>query len=111
MVLSALRHHETCLRRDPGTVVPLKFGRLDNLHGVAAIWGLAAYLLTRSEAATRGQTELRLLTKASVGAIWALLPLRLNDGQTIWGRDVRIDDTRYRVDIETRTEIALRNGR
>lgn len=46
-----------------------------------------------------------------MGAIWSLLPLRLGDGQLLWGRDMRIDDTRYRVDIETRTEIALRTGR
>jgi hypothetical protein len=93
-VLSALRPHETCLRRDPGTLVPLKFGWLDNLPSVAAIWSLAADLLTQSEAATRRQTKLRLLTEASVGANWTLLPLRLDDGQLLWGPDLRIDDTR-----------------
>lgn len=104
LVLSALRHHETCLRRDLGTVVPLKFDRLDKLPGLAATWGLAAELLAQSEAAARRQTRLRLLTEASVVAIWTLLPLRLGDGQLLWGRDMRFDGARYRVDIETRKE-------
>ena len=104
LVLSALRHHETCLRRDLGIVVPLKFGRLDNLPGLAATWGLAAELLAQSEAATRRTTRLRLLTEAAVLAIWILLPLRLGDGQLLWGRDMRFDGARYRVDIETRKE-------
>lgn len=37
-------------------------------------------------------------------AIWSLLPLRLGDGQLLWGRDMRFDGDRYRVDIETRKE-------
>ena len=37
-------------------------------------------------------------------AIWILLPLRLGDGQLLWGRDMRFDGARYRVDIETRKE-------
>jgi len=104
LVLSALRHHETCLRRDLGTVVPLKFGRLDNLPGLAATWGLAVELLAQSEAAARRQTKLRLLTEASVVAIWTLLPLRLGDGQLFWGRDMRFDGARYSVDIDTHKE-------
>jgi len=104
LVLAALRHHEACLRRDLGTVVPLKFGRLDKLPGLAATWGLAADLLAQSAAAPRRQTRLRLLTEAAVVAIWSLLPLRLGDGQLLWGRDMRFDGDRYRVDIETRKE-------
>ena len=92
-------------------MVPPKFGRLDNLPGLAASWGLAADLLTQSKAATRRQTKLRLLTETSVGAIWTLLPLRLDDGQLLWGRDLRPNDTRYGVDIETRKGIALQTGR
>lgn len=45
LLLSALRHLGTGLRRDLGTVAPLKFGRLDNLPGLAATRGLAADLL------------------------------------------------------------------
>lgn len=104
LVLSALCHHENTLRRDLGTVVPLKFGRLDNLPGLSATWGLAANLLAQSEVAPRRSTKLRLLTEAAVLAIWTLLPLRLGDGQLLWGRDVRFDGARYRIDIETRKE-------
>ncbi|WPY96302.1 hypothetical protein T8T21_16135 (plasmid) [Limimaricola variabilis] len=111
LVLSALRHHETCLRRELGTVVPLKFGRLDKLPALAATWGLAAELLAKSEATRRRQTKLRLLIEASVVAIWTLLPLRLGDGQLLWGRDVRFDGARYRVDIETRKEEEPLRGR
>lgn len=104
LVLSALRHHETCLRRDLDTVVPLKFSRLDNLPGFASTWGLAAELLAQSAAVPRRQTKLRLLAEAAVVAIWTLLPLRLGDGELLWSRDLRFDGARYRVDIETRKE-------
>lgn len=104
LVISALHHHETCLRRELGSVVPLKFGRFENLPNLAVTWGLAADLLAQSAVAPRRQTKLRLLTEASVVAIWTLLPLRLGDGQLLWGRDIRFDGARYRVEVETRKE-------
>ncbi|WP_209426815.1 hypothetical protein [Pararhodobacter sp. SW119] len=103
-ILADLRTHENVLRRQLGTVVPLKFARLDKLPGLKATWTLAASLLAESAEAARRQTALRLLNEAAVVAIWTLLPLRRRDGQLCWGRDVRFDGTRYRVDIETAKE-------
>ncbi len=102
-LLAALRAHENRLRQQCGTVVPLKFGRLDSLPGLAAIWGLAARLRAQSAAATCRRTRLRLINEAGVVALWTLLPLRLRDGQLRWGRDVR-HDSRYRIDIATAKE-------
>lgn len=104
LVLDAFRAHENRLRRQLGTVVPLKFGRLDNLPSLSATWSLAAGLLVASAKALRRQTQLRLLNEAAVVALWTLLPLRLRDGQLVWGRDVFFDGSRYRVDTETEKE-------
>ena len=104
LTLSALRVHEAALRRELGTAVPLKFGRLDDLPSLAETWGLAAGLLAQSREAPRRQTRLRLLNEAVVIALWTLLPLRLRDGQLLWGRDIRWDGARYRVDIVTNKE-------
>lgn len=104
LLLSVLRNHASNLRRQLATVVPLKFGRLDNLPGLAATWALATDLLGKSTCAARRQTRLRLLNEAVVVALWTLLPLRLRDGQLLWGRDVYFDGTRYRIDIETGKE-------
>lgn len=102
-LLDDLGTHENVLRRQLDTVVPLKFGKLDNLPGLKATWGLAARLLAESAEAKRRQTRLRLLNEAAIIAIWTLLPLRLHDGQLLWSRDVAFD-SRYRVDIETGKE-------
>ncbi|MGS4947518.1 hypothetical protein ACVDG3_18740 [Meridianimarinicoccus sp. RP-17] len=99
-----LRAHENRLRTQLGTVVPLKFGKLDELPGLSATWGIAASLLADSTSAARRPTQIRLLNEAAIVALWTLLPLRLRDGQLLWGRDVRFDGTRYRIDIETRKE-------
>lgn len=104
LLLAELRAHENALRRQLGTVVPLKFGKLDKLPTLSATWGIAAGLLEQSVHASRRQTRLRLLNEAAVVALWTLLPLRLRDGQLLWGRDIRFDGTRYRVDIETGKE-------
>jgi hypothetical protein len=104
LLLSVLRNHESNLRRQLATVVPLKFGRLDNLPGLTATWALATDLLGKSTCAARRQTRLRLLNEAVIVALWTLLPLRLRDGQLLWGRDVCFDGTRYRIDIETEKE-------
>ncbi|MCP1168593.1 MULTISPECIES: hypothetical protein [Limimaricola] len=104
LLLVALRHHENSLRRELDTVVPLKFGRLDELPDLSATWSLATDLLEQSRQAPRRQTALCLLNAAAIIAIWTLLPLRLRDGQLLWGRDIRFDGTRYRVDIETAKE-------
>ncbi|KUF11338.1 hypothetical protein [Pseudoponticoccus marisrubri] len=104
LLLAALRKHEALLRRDIGTVVPLKFARLDKLPSLKATWGTAAHLLAESVDSQRRQTRLRLINEAAVVALWTLLPLRLRDGQILWGRDVRFDGTRYRVDIITAKE-------
>ncbi|WP_340110602.1 hypothetical protein [Pikeienuella sp. HZG-20] len=103
-VVADLRAHENVLRRQLGTVVPLKFAKLDNLPGLKATWETAARLLDESRRATRRQTALRLLNEAAVVALWTLLPLRLRDGRLRWGRDVRFEGDRYRVDIETAKE-------
>jgi hypothetical protein len=99
-----LRTHENVLRRKTGAVVPLKFAKLDRLPDLKATWKLAASLLAKSAAEPRRQSALRLLNETAVIALWTLLPLRLRDGQLRWGRDVRFDGTRYRVDIETSKE-------
>lgn len=104
LLMAALRTHENRLRQQLDSVVPLKFGRLDKLPGLSATWGLAADLLGQSAVAARRQTRLRLLNEAVVVALWALLPLRLRDGQLLWGRDIRFDGACYRVDIETGKE-------
>lgn len=101
LLLAALRKHETLLRREIGTMVPLKFAKLDKLPGLQATWETAARLLAESAEAARRQTRLRLLNEATVVALWTLLPLRLRDGQLLWGRDVRFDGARYLIDIET----------
>ncbi|TCS60191.1 hypothetical protein EDD52_1158 [Primorskyibacter sedentarius] len=104
LLLVALREHEALLRRDIGTVVPLKFAKLDKLPGLKATWATATRLLAESVEAPRRQTRLRLLNEAVIVALWTLLPLRLRDGQLLWGRDVLFDGTRYRVDIVTAKE-------
>lgn len=103
-LLEDLRTHENVLRRQTGVVVPLKFAKLDLLPDLKATWTLAASLLAKSAAEPRRQTALRLLNEATVIALWTLLPLRLRDGQLRWGRDVRFEGNRYRVDIETAKE-------
>lgn len=104
LVLQALEIHENRLRRNLKTVVPLKFGKLDTLPGLSKTWSLAAFLLAQSAAAPRHQTRLRLLNEAAIVALWTLLPLRLEDGQLVWGRDIRFVGSHYRVDIDTHKE-------
>jgi hypothetical protein len=111
LVLAVFREHEKALRRRLGSVVPLKFGRLDDLPGLSAIWRLATDLLERSAVASRRQTRLRLLNEAVVIALWTLLPLRLGDGQLSWGRDIRFDGAHYHVDLETSKEEEPLQGR
>jgi hypothetical protein len=102
--LAELRVHENVLRRRLNEVVPLKFAKLDALPSLKATWTLAASLLAQSAAVPRRQSALRLLNEAAIIAIWTLLPLRLRDGQLLWGRDIRFDGARYRIDIETAKE-------
>jgi hypothetical protein len=103
-LIADVKIHEKILRRANGTVVALKFGRLDTLPDLATSWSLATTLLTDSVITTRRQTKLRLLNEAAILALWTLLPLRLRDGQLIWGRDVTFDGAGYRIDIETHKE-------
>ncbi len=111
LLCSALKVHEKNLRRANGTVVALKFGKLDNLPNLAETWALAAKLLIESANAPRRQTKLRLLNEAVVLALWTLLPLRLQDGQLLWGRDVTFDGLHYLIDIETHKEDEPLQGR
>lgn len=104
LLLAVLRNHENTLRQQLGTVVPLKFGRLDSLPDLAATWSLAANLLAQSATSVRRQTRLRLLNEAVVLALWTLVPLRLRDGQLMWGRDIRFEAGRYRINIVTSKE-------
>ena len=106
-----IKVHENILRRDLASVVPLKFGRLDALPTLADTWSLAAHLLYTSAEAPRRQTALRLLNEAAIVALWTLLPLRLRDGQLVWGRDITFDGTYYRVDIDTMKEHEPLQGR
>ena len=99
VLLADLRAHEGALGRHMGTAVPLKFARMDKLPDLKATWAKATNLLADSAGAARRQTSLRLLNQAVVVALWTLLPLRLRDGQLRWGRDVRFEGDRYRVDI------------
>lgn len=103
-LLADLRVHENVLRRRLNEVVPLKFAKLDELPSLKATWSLAAALLAQSAGERRRQSALRLLNEAAIIAVWTLLPLRLRDGQLLWGRDVRFGGSRYRIDIETRKE-------
>ena len=111
LVLSALKAHENELRRALGTVVPLKFGKLYNLLGLMEVWDLAQDLLKQSLVTNRRATRLRLLNEVVVIALWTLLPLRLRDGQLVWGRDIAFDAARYRIDIVTEKESEPLRGR
>ena len=111
LLIAALRQHERRLNRELASVVPLKFGRLDDLPGLAETWGLAVRLLLEGEQAKRRGTKLRLLNEAAVIALWTLMPLRRGDGQLRWGRDVWFDGERYRIDIVTKKEGEPLQGR
>lgn len=108
LLISALRAHENRLRRDLGTVVPLKFAKLDDLPSLAETWNIATDLRERSGRTQRRQSKLRLLNEAAILALWTLLPLRLADGQLCWGRHIDWSGTGYRADIETqKAEVPL----
>lgn len=111
LLIAALRQHERRLNRELASVVPLKFGRLDDLPGLAETWGLAVGLLLESDQTSRHDTKLRLLNEAAVIALWTLMPLRRGDGQLRWGRDVWFDGERYRIDIVTKKEGEPLQGR
>lgn len=111
LLIADLLIHENILRRANGTVVALKFGRLDALPDLATSWLLAQTLVVDSATTVRRQSKLRLLNEAICIALWTLLPLRLGDGQLVWGRDINFDGTRYRIDIETRKKHEPLQGR
>ncbi|MCZ0812223.1 hypothetical protein N5A93_08270 [Roseovarius sp. EGI FJ00037] len=111
MIIAAFRTHENALRRECDTVVPLKFGRYEDLPTLAETWELAHDLLEKSFRTKRRQTRLRLVNEAAVIALWTFIPLRLQDGQLLWGRDIYHDGTRYRIDIETQKEGKELRGR
>lgn len=109
LVISAIRAHENRLRCKLGSVVPLKFGKLDDLPRLSDTWRLGSDLLRKSNKSTRRQTKLRLLSEATILALWTLLPLRLADGQLLWGEHVRWTGHGYRVDIDTqKADVPLR---
>lgn len=101
LVIAAIRNHENELRKDRDDEVPLKFGKLDRLPGLAESWDIARGLLDEAGSQRLAQTRTRLTNEAVVVALWMFLPLRLTDGQLRWGRGIRWDGERYRVDIVT----------
>ncbi|MET4128366.1 hypothetical protein [Roseovarius sp. MBR-6] len=111
MTVAAFRAHENALRRECDTVVPLKFGKYEGLRALAETWELAHDLLESSFGMRRRQTRLRLVNEAAVLALWTFIPLRLQDGQLLWGRDIYHDGDRYRIDIETQKEGEELRGR
>lgn len=111
LVLAALRRHENALRRGLNSVNKLKDGRVERLPSLSDTWCLAEDLLTRSRTARRRQTGQRLMNEAAAIALWTFLPLRLKDGQLVWGRDIFIVGDRYAVDIDTHKEGEPLRGR
>lgn len=111
MTIAAFKVHENALRRECDTVVPLKFGKYEDLRTLAETWELAHDLLEKSLRTKRRQTRLRLINEAAVIALWTFIPLRLQDGQLRWGRDIYHDGDRYRIDIETQKEGEELRGR
>ena len=111
LTLEAIRAHENVLRAALTSVVPLKFGRFEELPGLKETWRLAHALLEQSAQTPRRKTKLRLLNEAFCIAFWTLIPLRLGDGQLVWGEGVEFDGDRYRIDIETTKEDEPLRGR
>jgi hypothetical protein len=111
LVLAALRQHENALRRGLNSVNKLKDGRLERLPSLSDTWRLAEDLLTRGRTARRRQTGQRLINEAAAIAIWTFLPLRLKDGQLVWGRDIYMLGDRYAIDIDTHKEGEPLRGR
>lgn len=111
LVIAAMRNHENELRKDREDEVPLKFGKLDRLPGLAESWDIARGLLKEAGSQRRAQTRTRLVNEAVVVALWMFLPLRLTDGQLRWGRGIRWDGERYRVDIVTNKATEPLRGR
>jgi hypothetical protein len=109
LVVSAIRAHENQLRCKLAFVVPLKFGKLDDLPSLSETWQLAEGLLRKSNMSKRRQTKLRLLNEAVILALWTLLPLRLADGQLLWGVNIGWTGEGYQVDIDTqKADVPLR---
>jgi len=111
LVIAAIRNHENEHRNDLEKEVPLKFGKLDRLPGLSESWDIARRLLDEAGSQRLAQTRVRLMNEAVVVAIWMFLPLRLTDGQLRWGRDIRFDGERYRVDIVTNKATEPLRGR
>lgn len=111
LTLEAIRTHENALRADLQSVVPLKFGRYEQLPDLKETWQLAHALLEQSAEARRRPTKIRLLNEAFCIAFWTLIPLRLGDGQLIWGKDIWQDGDCYRIDITTTKEDEPLRGR
>lgn len=111
LVLAALRQHENALRRGLNSVNKLKEGRLEQLPSLSDTWCLAEDLLARARTASRRQTGQRLMNEAASIALWMFLPLRLKDGQLVWGRDIYMIGDRYAVDIDTHKEGEPLRGR
>jgi len=111
LLISALRAHENRLRRDLSTVVPLKFGKLDDLPNLKETWQIATDLREKSRYSQRRQSTLRLLNEAAILALWTLLPLRLGDGRLRWGSDIVWTGTGYKADIDTRKADVPLKGR
>ena len=111
LTLEAIRAHENAVRAALTSVVPLKFGRFEELPGLKETWRLAHALLEQSAQTPRRQTKIRLLNEAFCIAFWTLIPLRLGEGQLVWGEGVEFDGDRYRIDIETTKEDEPLRGR
>lgn len=111
LTLAAIRAHENALRADLDSVVPLKAGRYNRLPDLRETWRLAHALLEESRTTRRRQSQLRLINEAFCIAFWTLIPLRLEDGQLVWARDITFDGARYQVDIDTHKEGEPLRGR
>lgn len=109
--VDVLKVHENTLRRACSGVIKLKEARLDALPDLKRSWLLAHDLLTQSLSAKTRSARTRLRNEAFCIAFWTLIPLRLGDGCLRWGKDISLEEDRYRIDIVTGKEDVPLRGR
>ncbi|SEK12040.1 hypothetical protein MAA5396_05062 [Marinovum algicola] len=89
------------LKREAKGNVPRKFQRLATVGSVENVLGKASELLEQARMQKSLKLRVSYLNGACALALFALVPLRVNDSNLQWGKNVTYDGEYYRLYVRT----------